>query len=307
VKEEEGGQEESSPAPVSVATLASRYVVVKPEVDIVKPEDDQIEDEKDQPRSAPSPAIKSHQVHRKPRSKVKTKPRDPRSFAAFREMRREETKAETEADQLASMLEKKVSIAELDTPSRRGGRKAPARAIRSGEDVGVVGLCYSDVMELHEGPAQHFERPARHAATVARMKKDGLEDKCALIAAREATDEELLTCHSREHLAYVADAFDHTSDEAVQGVGDIYWTEHTERCARTAAGSACEAADAVASGTCHRAFAVVRPPGHHAECARAMGFCFYNNTAVAARAALAAHSHVNRVLLLDWDVHHGNG
>ena len=305
-EEEEGGQEASSPAPVSVATLASRYVVVKPEVDIVKPEKD-IEDEKDQPSSAPSPAIKSHQVHRKPRSKVKTKPRDPSSFAAFREMRREETKAETEADQLASMLEKKVSIAELDTPSRRGGRKAPARAVRSGEDVGVVGLCYSDVMELHEGPAQHFERPARHAATVARMKKDGLEDKCALIAAREATDEELLTCHSREHLAYVANAFDHTSDEAVQGVGDIYWTEHTERCARTAAGSACEAAAAVASGTCHRAFAVVRPPGHHAECARAMGFCFYNNTAVAARAALAAHSHVNRVLLLDWDVHHGNG
>ena len=88
VKEEEGGQEASSPAPVSVATLASRYVVVKPEVDIVKPEKD-IEDEKDQPSSAPSPAIKSHQVHRKPRSKVNTKPRDPSSFAAFREMRRE--------------------------------------------------------------------------------------------------------------------------------------------------------------------------------------------------------------------------
>ena len=304
VKADEDGQEESSPAPVSVATLASRYVVVEPEVD---------EEEKEKVRQPPStsPAVKPP-VHRKPRSKVKTKPRDPSSFAAFREMRREQVKAtakasdaEEEADALASMFEKKVSVE--DTPSRRGGRKAPARAVREGDDVGVVGLCYSDVMELHEGPSHHFERPARHAVTVARMRKDGLEEKCDIIAAREATDEELLTCHSREHLEYVASAFDRTSDEKVQGVGDIYWTEHTERCARTAAGSACAATDAVAGGTHHRAFAVVRPPGHHAECARAMGFCFYNNTAVAARAALAAHPHVNRVLLLDWDVHHGNG
>ena len=146
------------------------------------------EEEKEKVRQPPStsPAVKPP-VHRKPRSKVKTKPRDPSSFAAFREMRREQVKAtakasdaEEEADALASMFEKKVSVE--DTPSRRGGRKAPARAVREGDDVGVVGLCYSDVMELHEGPSHH-ERPARHAVTVARLRKDGLR-KGDIIAAR---------------------------------------------------------------------------------------------------------------------------
>ena len=119
VNADEDGQEESSPAPVSVATLASRYVVVEPEVD---------EEEKEKVRQPPStsPAVKPP-VHRKPRSKVKTKPRDPSSFAAFREMRREQVKAtakasdaEEEADALASMFEKKVSV--FYTTSRRGGR-----------------------------------------------------------------------------------------------------------------------------------------------------------------------------------------
>ena len=60
-------------------------------------------------------------------------------------------------------------------------------------------------------------------------------------------------------------------------------------------------------GALHRAFAVVRPPGHHAECARAMGFCFFNNTVIAARAALTAYPERIKILLVDWDVHHGNG
>ena len=71
-------------------------------------------------------------------------------------------------------------------------------------------------------------------------------------------------------------------------------------------GTACEAALAVATGTCDRAFAVVRPPGHHADCGRATGFCFFNNAAVAARVALERGA-ARRVLILDWDVHHGNG
>ena len=87
-------------------------------------------------------------------------------------------------------------------------------------------------------------------------------------------------------MSSVRTTFDASSDERVQGEGDIYWTRHTERCARTAAGTACEAALAVATGTCDRAFAVVRPPGHHADCGRATGFCFFNNAAVAARVAL---------------------
>mmetsp|Transcript_8729 Transcript_8729/g.32510 ORF Transcript_8729/g.32510 Transcript_8729/m.32510 type:complete len:291 (+) Transcript_8729:175-1047(+) len=73
-----------------------------------------------------------------------------------------------------------------------------------------------------------------------------------------------------------------------------------------AAGCVTEACEAVLRGDVQRAFAVVRPPGHHALCARAMGFCFFNNAVVAARAALEREE-VQRVMILDWDVHHGNG
>ena len=208
----------------------------------------------------------------------------------------------SEMDSLADALAAGVT---LGTPSRR----TPARAlVQPDASVGKVGLCYSDIMELHAGPAHHFERPARHAEVVERFKRRGLELRCESIEARPATDTELLLVHSRAHLHAVKTAFDVTSEEKVQGEGDIYWTKHTETCARIAAGSATAAALAVASGEMHRAFAVVRPPGHHAECARAMGFCFFNNTVVAARAALRAYpARVRKVLLLDWDVHHGNG
>jgi histone deacetylase 6 len=207
-----------------------------------------------------------------------------------------------DVDALADALAAGVT---LSTPSRR----TPARALAHPDaSVGKVGLCYSDIMELHAGPSHHFERPARHAETVERFKRRGLELRCVSIEAREATDAELLLVHSQTHLNAVRTTFDASSPLEVQGEGDIYWTKHTDRCARFAAGSATAAALAVASGAMHRAFAVVRPPGHHAECARAMGFCFFNNTVVAARAALAAHpGTIKRVLLVDWDVHHGNG
>ena len=126
-------------------------------------------------------------------------------------------------------------------------------------------------------------------------------------ADREATDDELLSCHSSAHVDATARAFDPSPDAPmVQGEGDIYYTAHTNYGARLAAGGATVAALAVASGRCARAFATVRPPGHHADCGRATGFCFFNNAAVAARAALREPG-VERVLVLDWDVHHGNG
>ena len=215
---------------------------------------------------------------------------------------------DAEVDALADALAAGVT---LDvTPSRR----TPARALaladpKDGLTQKTVGLCYSDVMELHAGPAFHFERPARHAETVERFKRRGLESRCVPIEARPATDAELLLVHSQTHLDAVRTTFDASSDGAeTQGEGDIYWTKHTEKCARVAAGSAAAAALAVASGALHRAFAVVRPPGHHAECARAMGFCFFNNTVIAARAALTAYpERIKKILLVDWDVHHGNG
>ena len=249
-------------------------------------------------RPHPSPA-------RKPRSRRDVRPAPPSSFAAFRDARREELramKAEEDAAAAAALATELEAKALVTPAPRREPRPRPMREATPAR----VGLLYSDVMELHAGPAHHFERPARHAAVVEKFRKTGLEARCERVAAREASDAELLTCHTEAHLSSVRTTFDASSDERVQGEGDIYWTRHTERSARTAAGTACEAALAVATGTCDRAFAVVRPPGHHADCGRATGFCFFNNAAVAARVALERGA-ARRVLILDWDVHHGNG
>lgn len=92
---------------------------------------------------------------------------------------------------------------------------------------------------------------------------------------------------------------------ALSVTSDTYINEHTFECARLAAGGSAQVAAMVARGEVAHGAAIVRPPGHHAESNVAMGFCFFNNAAVAAKAAQAAGA--QRVLILDWDVHHGNG
>jgi histone deacetylase 6 len=140
---------------------------------------------------------------------------------------------------------------------------------------------------------------------VARFVASGLAARCAALAPRPASDEEILRAHSREHLASL-EAMHDPSGAAVQERGDLFFNEHTAAAARLSAGCAVAATLAVCSGDVAAAFAVIRPPGHHAECARAMGFCFLNNASIAALAALRAPG-IERVLILDWDIHHGNG
>jgi len=120
--------------------------------------------------------------------------------------------------------------------------------------------------------------------------------------APAATDDALLAVHTQSHLDAVREhcgarlAFD--ADTPV-GAGSLEAALH-------AAGGACALVDALLGGEAATGFCATRPPGHHAEPGRAMGFCLFSNVAVAARHALAAHG-VERVLILDWDVHHGNG
>ncbi len=169
-------------------------------------------------------------------------------------------------------------------------------------------------MLRHRGRAHHPEKPERLTVALQRLRTAGLLDRCCELShARLATDEELLAVHTVEHVERVAAAAravrDNPDDRALrepQGDGAIYYHEETERAARSAVGSVLEAMHAAVRGEVRSAFALVRPPGHHAEADEALGFCFFNSAAVAAAIARREHK-LDRVAIIDWDVHHGNG
>jgi histone deacetylase 6 len=169
----------------------------------------------------------------------------------------------------------------------------------------TTGFVYDARMADHAPPAgaKHFEQPGRVQKIFARLHREGLVAQCAPLGAREATPAELLACHTAEHVAAVNAAVDAAT--VPPGDDDMYASRETPVAARLAAGCVAAAATAAVAGEVENAFALVRPPGHHAGCCSIQGFCFFNNVAVAARAAQKAGA--ARVAIVDWDVHHGNG
>lgn len=173
------------------------------------------------------------------------------------------------------------------------------------QDAAPVALVASDDF-LHHDTGRHPENAGRLRAVYEYLRESGLAARLPHVEPRPATDEELLAVHTQRHLALLRDL-------AVRGGGsidaDTILSVHSEDVARLAAGGALAALDAAIS-TAHNhvrsAFVLARPPGHHAMAERAMGFCLYNSIAVAARHAQQCHG-LRRVLVLDWDVHHGNG
>jgi acetoin utilization deacetylase AcuC-like enzyme len=153
----------------------------------------------------------------------------------------------------------------------------------------------------HRGPSGHPERPDRLAAVGRAL--DPRRDRLTALAPRPATPEEILRVHGAGHLARVEQA---ARRAPAQLDADTYVSPESFQIALLAAGGCIELVRAIADGRAETGFACVRPPGHHAESDRAMGFCLFNNAAIAAR-ALQADAGVERVLILDWDVHHGNG
>ncbi|MDR5683031.1 MAG: histone deacetylase [Armatimonadota bacterium] len=155
----------------------------------------------------------------------------------------------------------------------------------------------------HVPPGPHPERPVRLSAIERALQRCGLWERLAREEG-EPVDPDLLTAvHTRAHVDAVRRA-------AERGGAlldpDTYVSAGSWKAALAAAGAAVRAAEAVASGQVSTAFAAVRPPGHHAQPARAMGFCLFNNVAVAAR-RVADRYDLRRVMIVDWDVHHGNG
>jgi acetoin utilization deacetylase AcuC-like enzyme len=152
----------------------------------------------------------------------------------------------------------------------------------------------------HQTPPGHPESPERAEVmdvVAAEWRRRGGE----VVAPRAATLEQLLRVHDDAYLARIA----RTAGKAVALDPDTFTSPETPEIALLAAGAAIDAVERVMGGSHTRAFALVRPPGHHAERNRAMGFCLYNNVAIA-----AAHARANgasRVAIVDYDVHHGNG
>jgi acetoin utilization deacetylase AcuC-like enzyme len=164
-----------------------------------------------------------------------------------------------------------------------------------------VGVVQDSRYREHRGPDGHPERPERLAAVEEAIASRA--ESLVNLAPRPAGDEEILRIHERGHLESISAA---VRRAPTQLDADTYVSPRSLEVARLAAGGSIDLARGVARGDLGAGLAAVRPPGHHAEGHRAMGFCLFNNVAIAA-AALRAEEGVERILILDWDVHHGNG
>jgi acetoin utilization deacetylase AcuC-like enzyme len=156
----------------------------------------------------------------------------------------------------------------------------------------------------HLAGREHPERPERFDAVLKGLRQAGLWECLAPLGARSASLEELLLCHTPGYLQTAQ--HDIAAGYPYLTTGDTDVTPNSWEIALVAAGGVLNAVDAVATGEARNAFCAVRPPGHHATPSRGMGFCIVNNIAIGARYAQRKHG-LERVLIVDWDVHHGNG
>ncbi|XP_035426206.1 histone deacetylase 7 isoform X5 [Cygnus atratus] len=195
----------------------------------------------------------------------------------------------------------------------------------------TTGLVYDSVMLKHQcscgDNSNHPEHAGRIQSIWSRLQERGLRSQCECLRGRKATLEELQCVHTERHVfLYGTNPLNRLKLDNGKlagilsqrmfvmlpcgGVGvdsDTIWNElHSSNAARWAAGSVTELAFKVATRELKNGFAVVRPPGHHADPSTAMGFCFFNSVAIAAR-QLQQKGKLSKILIVDWDVHHGNG
>lgn len=175
-----------------------------------------------------------------------------------------------------------------------------------------TGVVFDERMKKHFNmwDSTHPEVPDRIQRPYDKLKEYGLLERCQEITSRFASDEELLSQHSTVHVNKMKSSKTMTTEELYHmGACDydsVYMSQHACECARLASGCTLAATEAVVTDKVQNAVAIVRPPGHHAGSDFAMGYCFFNNVAIAARMAQKRWN-VERILIVDWDIHHGNG
>ena len=157
--------------------------------------------------------------------------------------------------------------------------------------------------EQHEMP-RHPERPDRLRSVMQRLSENGMLNDMKVTLAEEISDEMLAMIHPIEYVEAINEA--EPQEGVIKVDPETYMSQGSSRAAKLAAGACLQATRDLLSGEEQRVFCAVRPPGHHAEVATAMGFCLFNNIAMAAEYALQ-DERINRVAIVDFDVHHCNG
>jgi acetoin utilization deacetylase AcuC-like enzyme len=170
--------------------------------------------------------------------------------------------------------------------------------------MGTTGLVYHPAYLAHDMGAGHPESPDRLRAIMQQLEQSGTLTKVTRIEPRKAEGEWITQVHTP---SYVASLNQHVPlSGRVSLDPDTSMSPGSLNAAYLAAGGALAGVDAIMAGQVDHVFCAVRPPGHHAEAGRAMGFCLFNNVAIAARYVQRKYG-LSRVLIVDWDVHHGNG
>uniref|UniRef100_A0A8D0G3F9 Histone deacetylase 10 n=1 Tax=Strix occidentalis caurina TaxID=311401 RepID=A0A8D0G3F9_STROC len=175
-------------------------------------------------------------------------------------------------------------------------------------------LIYDEEMTTHKllwsDPVCDIEVPERLSSSYEQLKRYHLVERCVRVPVREGSEEEILLVHRSEKHLEVAKSTQTMNEEQLKRVSGNYdaffFHPNTYRCARLAVGATLQLVDAVMSGKVCNGMALVRPPGHHSQRNAANGFCLFNNVAIAAEYAKLKYG-LKRILIVDWDVHHGQG